>query len=67
MWRHFPHGLVVRIPPFQGGSPGSSPGVETFWCGFVVVCVCFHQVCLLTKKDDLPHPPTTSNNRDVEY
>ena len=31
IWEHIPYGLVVRIPGFHPGGPGSIPGVGTFW------------------------------------
>ena len=31
------HGLVVRIPGFHPGGPGSIPGVGTFGCNRIVV------------------------------
>ena len=37
-----PYGLVVRIPGFHPGGPGSIPGVGTYFCVIVYVVVFWH-------------------------
>ena len=35
-----PFGLVVRIPGFHPGGPGSIPGVGSYFFFFFFLCVC---------------------------